>query len=159
MKYEFKVLNTREVKDILAELKEHFGMEDKREEAFIEGGDGKIYLVSRKFGEVDQSKLRINNLGLYFCNRENGGLRPTIEGSQIVNPMKNVFEMDEKQRDDWMEGKNLETGKQDLQGFVILKHKNDFYGAGAYKEGKIINMIPKERRLVAGAKAVMEDAQ
>ena len=25
MKYEFKVLNTREVKDILAELKEHFG--------------------------------------------------------------------------------------------------------------------------------------
>ena len=50
----------------------------------VEGGDGKIYLISRKFGEIDQSKLRINNLELVFLQRENNGLKPTIEGSQII---------------------------------------------------------------------------
>ncbi|MDD4878101.1 MAG: hypothetical protein PHO02_03635 [Candidatus Nanoarchaeia archaeon] len=159
MKYEFKVLNTREVKAILAELKEHFGMEDKMEEAFIEGGDGKIYLISRKFGEIDQSKLRINNLGLYFCKREKGGLRPTIEGSQIIHATTNVFEMNEEQMDEWIHGNDLRVGKQGLQGMVILKYKNDFYGCGAYKEERILNFTPKERRLVAGAKAVMEEIQ
>ncbi|HII15721.1 MAG TPA: hypothetical protein HA362_05405 [Nanoarchaeota archaeon] len=156
MKYSYKILNTREVKDILEELKEHFGMEADIKDAFIEGGDGKIYIISRKLGEIDQSKLRINNLGLYFCKREKGGLRPTIEGSQLINPTKNVFEMDEKQRDEWMEGKDLETGERDLHSFVIIKYKNDFYGSGTYKDGRIWNMVPKERRIVEGAKAVLE---
>ena len=147
MKYEFKVLNTREVKDILAELKEHFGTEAKIEDAMVEGGDGKIYLISRKFGEIDQSKLRINNLGLYFCKRENNGFKPTIEGSQIIKPVKNVFEINEAQRDLWMQGDDLTIGSQELQGLVVVKHKDDFYGAGAYKEGRILNFIPKERRL------------
>ncbi|MDI6736886.1 MAG: hypothetical protein QME12_00015 [Nanoarchaeota archaeon] len=159
MKYNCKILNTREVKGILAELKEQFGMKADIKEAMIEGGGGKIYLISRKFGEIDQSKLRINNLGLYFCKKENGGLRPTIEGSQLIKPSKNVFEMDEKQRDEWMEGRNIETGERNLHGFVIVKHKNDFYGSGAYKEERILNFTPKERRLNAGAKAVLEDSQ
>lgn len=157
MKYEFKVLNTREVKSFLEELKEHFGMKAEIKDAFIEGGDGKIYLISRKFGEVDQSKLRINNLGLYFCKRENGGLRPTIEGSQIIKPTINVFEMNEEQMDEWIHGNDLRVGMQDLKGMVILKHGNDFYGAGAYKEERILNFTPKERRLNEGAKAVLED--
>ncbi len=159
MKYEFKVLNTRELKDVLGELKEHFGMEAEIKEAFIEGGDGKIYLISRKFGEVDQSKLRINSIGLYFCKRENGGLRPTIEGSQIIRPTRNVFEMDETQMDEWIHGNDLRVGEQRLSGMAVLKHGTDFYGSGAYKEGKIINFTPKERRLVHGAKAVIEEIQ
>jgi len=147
MKYEFKVLNTREVKEILAEIKEHFGMQADIKEAFIEGGDGKIYLISRKFGEINQSKLRINNLGLYFCKRGDSGIKPAIEGSQLINPSKNVFEMNEKQRDLWMHGEDLRVGAQELQGLVVLKYKDDFYGAGAYKEERILNFIPKERRL------------
>ncbi|MFH1065491.1 MAG: hypothetical protein V1734_03235 [Nanoarchaeota archaeon] len=147
MSYKFKVLNTREVKEILAELKEHFGMEAEIEEAFIEGGDGKIYLISRKFGEIDRSKLRINNLGLYFCKRGDSGIKPTVEGSQLIKPGKNVFEMDEKQRDLWMQGEDLAVGAQELHGLVILKHNNDFYGTGAYKEERILNFTPKERRL------------
>lgn len=157
MKYEFNVLNTREVKEILEELKEHFGMKSDIKDAMIEGGDGKIYLISRKFGEIDQSKLRINNIGLYFCKKEKGGLKPTIEGCQIIKPTKNVFEMSEEQKDAWMEGRDLETREQDLHSFVVVKHKNDFYGSGTYKDGRIWNMVPKERRIVAGAKAVMEE--
>ena len=147
MSYKFKILNTREVKEILAELKEHFGTEAMIEDAMVEGGDGKIYLISRKFGEIDQSKLRINNLGLYFCKRENNGFKPTIEGSQIIKPVKNVFEMNEKQRDLWMQGEDLTVGALKMHGLVILRHNNDFYGTGAYKEGRILNFIPKEKRL------------
>ena len=34
-----------------------------------------------------------------------------------------------------------------VHGFIILKYKKDFIGCGRYKEGKIFNYVPKERRL------------
>ncbi|MBU2638483.1 MAG: hypothetical protein KJ955_05910 [Nanoarchaeota archaeon] len=154
----YKILNTREIKAILEELKEHFEAKADIKEAMIEGAEGKIHLISRKLAELPMDKVRINSMGMYFCKKEKGGLRPTIEGCQILKPTKNVFEMDEKQRDAWMHGKDLEVGKQELNGMVIVKHNNDFYGAGAYKEGRILNMVPKERR-IRQSKRIPEDKE
>jgi NOL1/NOP2/fmu family ribosome biogenesis protein len=34
------------------------------------------------------------------------------------------------------------------EGFVILKHGNDYVGSGKFKEGIILNFVPKARRLL-----------
>jgi NOL1/NOP2/fmu family ribosome biogenesis protein len=35
---------------------------------------------------------------------------------------------------------------KEYDGFVILKHENDFLGTGKYKNEKILNFVPKARR-------------
>ena len=92
-------------------------------------------------------KLRINSLGLYFGQIRNG-LRLSIEASQIVGPAakKNFVSLTEKQAREWFKGEDIEV-KGDFSGFVIVKCNNDFLGTGRFKEGKVLNFVPKSRRL------------
>jgi len=32
-------------------------------------------------------------------------------------------------------------------GFVIIKHNKDFFGSGKFKDGRLLNFLPKIRRL------------
>jgi len=93
------------------------------------------------------TKLRINSLGLYFGKIEKDGLRLSIEGSQLIGnkSKKNVIKLDDNQVKEWMAGEVLEI--KDYKGFVIIKHKNDFLGCGKAKEDRILNFVPKTRRL------------
>ncbi|MBU2589143.1 MAG: hypothetical protein KKF52_02540 [Nanoarchaeota archaeon] len=142
-----KILNSKEIKKILKEL-EYFGFKDKLNYAFLKNNDDKIFLLSKKFGEIDTARLRINNLGLYFGKQEKSGIRLTIEGTQLIKPSKNVIELDDKQIRQWILGKDLEI-KSEAKGFLVIKNKNDFFGCGAYKDGKLLNYIPKNRRLTS----------
>jgi len=142
-----KILNSKEIKKILKDL-EHFGFKGKLGYVFFKNKDGKLFILSKKFGEIDINKVRINNLGLYFGKQENSGIRLSIEGIQIIKPSKNVIELDENQLKQWVQGQDLEIESK-AKGFVAIKHNNDFYGSGSYKQGKLLNYIPKSRRLTS----------
>ena len=77
-------------------------------------------------------------------------IRLSIEGSQILGAQikKNIFELDEKQMEEWMMGQDLpiKTGKRD---FLVIKYQDNFLGCGKASEEKIGNFIPKSRRLRA----------
>lgn len=144
-----KILNTREVKKILNWLKEHYGIKElKIDKAFLKSTKDKIYLISKKISELETKNLRINLIGMYFAKEDQKGIRLSIEGSQIVGPKakKNIAEMSKEQIQRWIRGEDIDF-KGNLEGFVIIKNENDFYGTGVYKEGKILNYIPKERRI------------
>lgn len=144
-----KILNSRDVKKILNWLKEHYGIRDlKIDSAFLKSTKYKIYLISRKISELETKDLRINIIGMYFAKDEKEEIRLTIEGSQIIGPKatKNVVELNEQQLSNWLNGQDIEFDAA-VEGFIIIKHKNDFYGVGRYKEGKILNYVPKERRI------------
>lgn len=144
-----KVLNTREIKKILNWLKGHYGVKElKIDKAFLQSTKDKIYLISKKISELDPKSLRINLIGLYFAKIEKTGVRLSIEGAQIIGhrSTKNVVELDEEQMNDWIRGKDLDYEAY-VEGFVIVKHKTDFFGVGTYKDGKILNYVPKERRI------------
>lgn len=144
-----KVLNTREVKKILNWLKEHYGIKElKIDKAFLQSTKDKIYLISKKISELDPKSLRINLIGLYFAKLEKTGIRLSIEGAQIIGPKstKNVVKLDKSQMNDWIRGNDIGYNA-DVEGFIIVKHKNDFFGVGTYKDGKILNYVPKERRI------------
>ena len=143
-----KILNNKEIKGILKLLDNQFGFKEKFDYVFLMSSKNKIYLVNKNIGEIDIEKLRIDAIGLYFGELNHGELRLSIEGSQIIGKKasKNIVELDKKESELWSMGNDLDK-EVDVSGFVILKHKKDFIGCGKYKEGKIFNYVPKERRL------------
>ena len=144
-----RILNSKEIKKILNWLKEHYSIKElKIDKAFLQNTKDKIYLISKKISEFEDKNLRINLIGMYFAKEEKKGIRLSIEGSQIIGSeaTKNVIELNKNQLSDWLNGQDVEL-TADLEGFVIIKHGNDFFGVGNYKEGKILNYVPKERRI------------
>jgi len=147
---ELKILNSKEIKEILKLIESQWGAKLKLEYAFLRNPKNRIFIVNKDIGKINFSQLRINSIGLYFCEIDKLGIRLSIEGSQIVGPkaVKNIVEINEEQTKQWFKGEDLEI-KGDYLGFVILKHNNDFLGNGKYKDGKILNYVGKSRRVSA----------
>jgi len=144
---ERKILNTKEAKRVFEKLDEQFGINVKVDLGVLKDKHGKLFLITKDINKVDFSKLRINELGLYFA-KDNSEIRLTIEGTQLFgeHATKNVHEVDKSDAYFWMTGEDISCSK-DYNGFVIIKHKDDYLGCGKCKENKIINFIPKERRI------------
>jgi NOL1/NOP2/fmu family ribosome biogenesis protein len=153
-----KILNSRETKHILEKLSEQYGYEYDRAEqeyVFLMNKDNRIYLISRNIELIPYQEMRIDSIGMYFGEMYKESLRLSIEGSQMIGlrATKNIIEIDETQMLDWVKGADLEY--EDMgKDFLIIKYKNketgkdDFLGAGRYKEGKIMNYVSKSRKLV-----------
>lgn len=147
MKDTLNILNTRDIKKITEELKLQYGIKElKFNYTFLKNNKHRIFITNKDIGKVDFSKIRVNGIGLYFANQDKLGLRLTIEGSQLIGnkAVKNVLEISEEDLERWFTGLDLET-KEQLDGFIIIKHKKDFLGVGKYSNGKIFNYISKER--------------
>lgn len=141
-----KKLPKKEVNQILNNLKDYYGLKElKLDYAFLQNKKHKIYLISKDYKNI-KTNLRINGLGLYFLNISRG-LRLSIEGSQIVGKKatKNIHKTTDKELKEWLEGSDLDC--KNVQGYQLIKNKNDFYGVGYAKENKLKNFIPKYRRI------------
>ena len=143
-----KILNKKEIKAILELIKNQWGASADMTYAFLKTDKGKIYVVNSDISRLELGKLRINSIGLYFAEIRDGGIRLSIEGSQIIGPKskKSVLELNDNEAKEWMRGNDLEM-KGDFSGFLIIKHKEDFLGCGKYANGKILNYIGKARRV------------
>ena len=143
-----KVLNKKEIKRILDKIKEQYGIDEiSLDYGMLQNKDGKIFLITKNINKVDLNKLRINELGLYVAKYDKE-FRLTIEGSQLFGRFatKNVHEINEEDSYFWMSGKDITCNKI-YNGFVIIKYKDNFLGSGKWKDNKILNYIPKERRI------------
>ena len=146
---ELKFLNSKETKEILKLIEEQWGAKLKLDYTFAKNNKNRGFIINKDISKIDFSKLRINSIGMYFCDLENE-IRLSIEGSQIIGPKatKNVVEINGEQVKQWLKGEDLEIeDKSNCSGFVIIKHENDFLGTGKYKENKILNYVGKSRRI------------
>ena len=147
------ILNKKQKQEIENKLNEQFGVQEIKGEIIMKGKE-KLFLFSGSFTNEEIKKLErmvvIERIGVYFgkIDEHTDKIRLSIEGSQILKNQikKNVFELEEKDLEQWMKGYELliKTGKKD---FLIIKYKNDFLGTGKASEEKIGNFIPKNRRL------------
>ena len=143
-----KILNTREIKDILKKIKDLYGFTPKIDDAFLMDAKQKIYLISKKINMIDFEQLHINSMGLYFADiNKYDELRLSIEGSQIVGPHaeKNILELNEEQVRAYFRSEEIPMDEKDTP-FVLLKYNADFFGASKIKEGKLLNYLPKAHR-------------
>lgn len=145
--HKLKILNSREIKKIKEQLQEQFGYSEL-DYGFLMNEKGKIYLINKEIAQVDISQLRIDTYGMYFGEFKNEQIRLSIEGSQLIGPhaTKNILEISKEQSRDWLRGRDLEI-ETELSAYVLVKSGKDFFGTGRLKEGKLLNFVPKSRRL------------
>jgi len=144
-----KILNSREIKDLLKKIKNQFGIEElELEYIFYVTSKDKVYIMNKSYANFDTSRIKVNLFGLYFCKFHNDGVRLSIEGSQLIGNMatKNVVEIDDKQIKDWFSGYDINLDEE-YEHFVLLKHKSDFIGCGIFSKGVLRNYVPKNRRI------------
>ena len=155
--FNFVILNSKERKKIFEKLEEQFGCDTEFLKQFVflfKEHDGRVHICNRAVAEeLANAGLRVDSAGLYIATLlENGELRLSIEGSQVVGPhaKTNVLEITAKEFQQWIRGHAIEK-ETDLKGFLIVKHGEDFCGCGKpvrdEKTGTISihNYIPKTR--------------
>ena len=126
---ELKILNSKEIKEICKAIEKQWGAKIKMDYGFLRNNKNRVFIINRDISKIDFSKLRLNSIGMYFCEIDDRGIRLSIEGSQIVgkHAKKNVVEIDGEETKRWFKGEDLEKECHDCKGFVILKNKNDFF--------------------------------
>jgi NOL1/NOP2/fmu family ribosome biogenesis protein len=63
---------------------------------------------------------------------------------------KNVLELDSRQAEQWLLGQEPELADKQLigaAGYVIVKHGKDYMGCGKIAGEKLMNFVPKTRRI------------
>lgn len=94
----------------------------------------------------------------YHENDNGGGLRLSFDAiSALKNQItKNILELNDKQAEEFLKGRDVTLtndeikeleDKSETKGFKILKNQGEFIGTGKLVEGRIVNYMPKERRL------------
>lgn len=148
---ELKILNNKEIKEIYKLIQNQWGVKLKLDYGFLKNNKNRVFIISKDISKIDISKLRLNSIGMYFCEIDDLGIRLSIEGSQIIGPKatKNVAELNDEEAKRWFKGEILEKECKDCNGFVILKHNEDFLGNGKYANGRILNYVGKSRRVNA----------
>ena len=146
---ELKILNNKEIKEILKLVENQWGARLKLDYGFLKSPKNRIFIINKDISRIELSKLRLNSVGMYFCEIDSRGIRLSIEGSQIIGPeaKKNIVELNDDETRKWFKGEDLEKVCKDCNGFVILKCNNDFLGNGKYTNGKILNYVGKARRV------------
>jgi NOL1/NOP2/fmu family ribosome biogenesis protein len=142
-----KILNRKEAKRILKRVEDQWGCTLEGDYVLLLSERQRVYVTNREVFDIDVSNLRVNSFGVYFAEIK-GGVRLSIEGSQMIGPnaKKNIVELDEKEIKEWMRGEDL-IKDTDCEDFVILKQGDDFLGTGKVVPGKILNFVPKTRRV------------
>jgi len=167
MMAQLKILNSKEIKEILKLIEAQWDAKFKPDYAFLRNNKNRIFIINKDISKIELSKLRINSIGIYFCELDKPGIRLSIEGSQIVGSeaKKNVVDVDEQQSKEWFKGEDLQINdniclsnekniclppaKKNYSGFVLIKFNDDYLGCGNYKEGRILNYVSKSRRISA----------
>lgn len=141
-------LSGKEMKLILAFLKEHFGVNEKFDLGWYLSKE-RLFCISRDIELINLKDFNVNAAGLYFGEWKNDELRLSIDGSQMIGSFasKNIVELSDEELLAWLRGEDLDK-KVENQGLVLILHGNDFVGCGKVKEGKILNFVPKIRRLM-----------
>lgn len=142
----YKVLNSRERKKIWQQINNQFSSDISEDKAILQNKD-KIYLVNEELHDLPD--IKVYYAGMYFCKVMNEGLRPTIEGAQLISKTakSNFLDLDNSQINLWIKGYDLDDIKVE-DGFYLIRNNNDVFGCGKIKSGKLFNYVPKGRRLV-----------
>ena len=144
-----EVLNSKKTKEITKLLAEQWEYTERLECGILQR-ENDIFLATRTIDKIDLRNLNVNSLGLYFGELRANQLRLSIEGSQIIGQKakKNIIELNHVQITKWLRGEDIELEKNTTaENYAIVRSGKDFYGCGRIKDGKLLNFVPKARRV------------
>lgn len=151
MKDNIIILNSKERKQIRKQLEEQFGITNIPDNIYfcVKERDN-VYITNKDLFDIDRFELRTSSFGLHFGSYEEEGFLLSIEGSQLVGEQatKNVIEITDEQKETWLTGEGIEVNTEKFENkIILLKQKNNFFGAGRAKKGRIKSSLPKSRTI------------
>ena len=145
----FTVLNTREIQQIKELLVGQFGCALPGEYVYLKSEKDKIMIIAKDLARINFSDLKIDKIGLYFGEMKKNQIRLSKEGAQILareagrKKLKNVVELNQEEVKEYFSGKDLEFNLGPENRLVLLQYRQEIMGCAQYKEGKILNFLPK----------------
>ncbi len=146
-----KILNSREVKKIQHNLIEQFGTKLEGEYAFFQNKKNKVFICTKDLAKIDFDRLRIERFGLYL-GEISDEFRLSKEGAALFvtaaakkgNKVETIA-ISKEELIDYFRGNDLDKELGENR-FVILDYEGNVIGCAKYKEGKILNFLPKIHR-------------
>ena len=147
-----EILNKKEKEKILEPLQERFGIE-KLPYLLLKTGREKIRGFS---GHLSREELKhlmdavvVEIIGIYLLKEDkHEAFRLSLDGVHLLSSSlkKNILDISDEQAAHWLKGEDIEVDKE-LFGFYVIKNNSDFLGCGKASQGRLVNFIPKERRI------------
>jgi len=148
--FKMQIIRAGEKKKIIEQLNEQFGIE-KVKHLLLRFGKEKIRAFSGNLSSNElltlDAYLRIESAGVYIAKQQEDGIRLTIDGISLFRNQitKNILELTNEQAQEWFKGQDLLI--QIDKSFKILKYKDELIGCGKSTGERIVNFMPKERRI------------
>lgn len=145
-----KFLSSHEKKEIIKQLSETYGI-DKLNYLLFQIGKEKIRAFSGSMTKEELSKIaryvNVEIIGIYLLKFERDGIRLSHDAVTLLADKitKNIIEVTDEQAKEWMKGKDLEIKMENR--YVVIRNKNLLLGCGKSTGERIINFVPKERRV------------
>ncbi len=125
----------------------------RQEYAFLLNEKEKLFIVNKDVEQVNLRNLKLDRLGLYFADMKNEQIRLSKEGAQFLalkageqgkrQELKNAVELNKEEVHDYFAGRELEKDLGKENRLVLLEFEGDVFCCTQYKEGKILNFMPK----------------
>jgi len=150
------LLNSKERRRLSETIKDIYGSSDFLSNFGIlkTSNRDRLWLVAKKIFEVDMQKLRVQSAGLYFGRFDNGMLRLSIEGAQLIGKTakKNIVEISKDDVWHYMRGFNIkpiEKINTKNNSYVLVRHDKDILGIAKLVNDELENVLPKSRKLIS----------
>ncbi|MBM3233992.1 hypothetical protein FJZ19_02765 [Candidatus Pacearchaeota archaeon] len=147
-----KFIERSEKDKIIEKLNEQFGITELPY-LLIMIGKEKIRAYSGSLSKAEIMELgrsvNVELIGIYLAKFEKDGIRLSHDGISLLKERitKNILEVNEKQASNWLKGNDIFIEDKNLFGYFVLKHRNELIGCGKLSQGRIVNFVPKERRV------------
>ncbi len=148
------ILNTREIKKIREMATGQFGHFPTDDYVYLRSEKNKVFLVNKDVGRINLRNLIVDKIGLYFAEIRNGDIRLSKEGAQLLvrdarkhkKKVINTLALDNDEVKKYFQGEDLKKDLGADNRLILLHHRNETIGCAQYKEGRIINFLPKLHR-------------
>ncbi|HLC52189.1 MAG TPA: hypothetical protein VJI98_03005 [Candidatus Nanoarchaeia archaeon] len=147
-----KILNNKEIKKIKEQCVKQFGVFLKEDYAYLLNENERLFIINKDITRIDLKELRVDRFGLYFAEVKENQVRLSKEGAQLLiyenkgNKIKNTIELTKAELKSYFQGQDLVKDLGGESRLIILLYQDETIGCARYKEGKIINFLPKMNR-------------
>jgi NOL1/NOP2/fmu family ribosome biogenesis protein len=118
----------------------------------IKSGAEKIRAFSGDINKEQIEKIRnavyVETIGIYFAKIDGEDIRLSLDALHLLKSQlkHNIIELDDKQTEEYLQGKEPSLKEDKEKIYYILKHKEDILGMAKIVNKQIKNYLPKERR-------------
>lgn len=148
------ILNTREIKKLRQLLDKDFNYSLTGDYVYLRNEKNRIFIINKDISRINLDNLKVDRFGLYFAEMKDNHIRLSKEGAQLLvrearenkKEVKNIMELSKEEVKEYFQGIDLEKDLGEESKSIILKFNDNILGFAKYKEGKILNFLPKIHR-------------